>query len=201
MEGPTQDPEIVNLRVRQVKNLAATLILSQGVPMILAGDELGRTQQGNNNAYCQDNETSWLDWGMLDRNRDLLRFVKNLIALRKTHLLFKQREFIGQAAEGIPHIIWHGVRLSQPEWWHPHCLAVELQFNGHDSDLYFIFNAFSDQLLFELPKPLEGKRWCRLIDTSLSSPRDIAERDEEEPLSQAVTYQVAPYSFVGLIQK
>lgn len=201
VEGPTRDPEILNMRRRQVKNLAATLILSQGVPMILAGDELGRTQQGNNNAYCQDNEISWLDWGMMDRNKDLLRFVKNLIAFRKTHLLFRQREFIGHAAEGIPRIIWHGVQLYQPEWWHPNRLAVELQFNGHDSDLYFIFNAFSDQLLFELPKSSEGKRWCRLLDTSLSSPQDVAERDEEEPLSQAKTYRVAPHSLVGLIQK
>ena len=201
VEGPTQDPEIMNLRLRQVKNLAATLILSQGVPMILAGDELGRTQQGNNNAYCQDNEISWLDWGMLDRNKDLLRFVKHLIAVRKTHLLFRQREFIGHAAEGIPRIIWHGVRLYQPEWWHPHRLAVELQFDGHDSDLYFIFNAFSDQLLFELPKPLEGKHWCRLLDTFLASPHDIAEKDKEEPLDQGETYWVAPHSFVGLIQK
>ncbi len=90
VEGPTSDPETVNLRRRQVKNLAATLILSQGVPMILAGDELGRTQQGNNNAYCQDNEISWLDWGMKDQNQDLLRFIKNLISFRKSHVLFRQ---------------------------------------------------------------------------------------------------------------
>jgi glycogen operon protein len=201
VEGPAQDPEILNLRRRQVRNLVATLMLSQGVPMILAGDELGRTQRGNNNAYCQDNEISWVDWGMIESNQELLRFVKNLIAFRKTHLLFKQREFIGHAAEGIPRIIWHGVRLYQPEWWHPHTLAVELQFNGQDSDLYFIFNAFSDQLVFELPKPAAGKRWFRLLDTFLASPHDIAERDREESLDQGETYWAAPHSFVGLIQK
>ena len=202
VEGSTRDPEILDMRRRQVRNLAATLILSQGVPMILAGDELGQTQQGNNNAYCQDNEISWLDWGMMDRNKDFLRFIKNLIAFRKTHVLFKQREFIGQAEERIPRIIWHGVRLYQPDWsWHSRSLAVELQFNGQDSDLYFIFNAFSDQLLFELPKSLPGKCWCRLLDTFLVSPRDIAERDEEEPLGQGESYQVAPHSFVGFIQK
>jgi glycogen operon protein len=202
VDGPTHDPEIGNMRRRQVKNLAATLILSQGVPMILAGDELGRTQRGNNNAYCQDNEISWLDWEMMDRNKDLLRFIKNLIAFRKTHLLFRQREFIGQAEEQIPRIIWHGVRLYQPDWsWHSRSMAVELQFNGQDSDLYFIFNAFSDQLVFELPKYLPGKRWCRLLDTFLASPHDIAERDEEEPVDQGESYRVAPHSFVGLIQK
>jgi len=202
VEGPTTDLEVVNLRRRQVKNLAATLILSQGVPMILAGDELGRTQRGNNNAYCQDNDIGWMDWGMMDRNKDLLRFVKNLIAFRKSHLLFKQREFIGQAEERIPRIIWHGVRLYQPDWsWHSRSLAIELQFDGQDSNLYFIFNAFSDQLVFELPKPLPDKRWFRLLDTFLASPHDIAEEDEGEPLDQGENYWVAPHSVVGLIQK
>jgi glycogen operon protein len=201
VEGPTQDPEVLNLRHRQIKNLVATLMLSQGVPMILAGDELGRTQRGNNNAYCQDNEISWLDWGMMESSKELLRFVKNLIAFRKAHLLFKQREFIGHAAEGIPRIIWHGVKLYQPEWWRPHTLAVELRFNGQDSDLYFIFNAFSDQLVFELPQPAAGKRWFRLLDTFLASPHDIAERDKEESLAQGETYWAAPHSCVGLIQK
>jgi isoamylase len=202
VEGSTQDPEILKLRRRQAKNLAATLILSQGVPMILAGDELGRSQRGNNNAYCQDNEISWLDWGMLNHNADLLRFIKRLIAFRRSHLLFKQREFIGRAEEQIPRIIWHGVHLNQPDWsWHSQSLAVELRFNGQDSDLYFVFNAFSDQLLFELPKAVEGKRWCRLLDTNLSSPQDIAESDEEEPLGQQESYRVAPHSFVGFIQK
>ena len=202
VEGPTLDPEIANMRRRQAKNLAATLILSQGVPMILAGDELGRTQQGNNNAYCQDNEISWVDWGMMDRNKELLRYIKTLIAFRKTHLLFRQREFIGQTEERIPRIIWHGVRLYQPDWsWHSRSLAAELQFNGQDSDLYFIFNAFSDQLVFEIPKSLPGKHWFRLLDTFLASPHDIAERDEEEPLDQGEPYRVAPHSLVGLIQK
>ena len=201
-EGPTQDPEIMNMRHRQVRNLAATLILSQGVPMLLAGDELGRTQRGNNNAYCQDNETSWVDWGMLGSNKDLLRFMKNLIAFRKTHLLFQQREFIGQAEKHIPRIVWHGVNLNQPDWsWQSHSLAVELQFNGQGPDLYFVFNAFSDELSFELPKALPGKRWCRLLDTSLASPHDMAARGEEEALDQEEAYQVAPHSFIGLIQK
>jgi isoamylase len=202
VEGPTNEPEILNMRRRQMRNLAATLILSQGVPMILAGDEVGRTQEGNNNAYCQDNEISWLDWGLMDHNKDLLRFVRLLIAFRKSHILFKQREFIGRAEERIPRIIWHGVRLFQPDWsWHSRSLAVELQFNGEDSDLYFIFNAFSDQLVFELPKYPEGKRWYRLLDTFLTSPHDIAERNEEELLEQGETSQVAPRSLVGFIQK
>jgi glycogen operon protein len=200
-EGPTKDPEILKLRRRQVKNLAATLLLSQGVPMILAGDEAGRTQRGNNNAYCQDNEIGWLDWRLMDRNRELHRFVRNLIAFRKTHLLFKQREFIGHAAGGIPRLIWHGIRLYQPEWWRPHFLALELQFDGQDSDLYFSFNAFSEELEFDLPRPLPDKHWFRFIDTFLASPHDIADKDDEQPLGQEENYRVAPFSFVGLIQK
>jgi isoamylase len=202
VEGATTDQDILNMRRRQVKNLAATLILSQGVPMILGGDELGRTQRGNNNAYCQDNETSWLDWGLRDHSEDLLRFFRLLIAFRKSHLLFRQREFIGRDQEQIPRIIWHGVRLHQPDWsWHSRSLAVELQFNGQDSDLYFIFNAYSDQLVFDLPRASQGRHWCRLLDTFLASPHDIAGRNEEEPLDQQETYWAAPHTCVGLIQK
>lgn len=170
--------------------------------MILGGDELGRTQRGNNNAYCQDNEIGWFDWGLKDRSEDLLRFFRLLIAFRKSHLLFRQREFIGRDQEQVPRIIWHGVRLYQPDWsWHSRSLAVELQFNGQDSDLYFIFNAFSDQLIFELPKSSNGRRWCRVLDTLLASPHDIAGRGEEEPLDRQETYWAAPHTCVCLIQK
>ena len=202
VEGPTNDPHINAIRRQQIKNLAATLILSQGVPMILAGDEFGRTQKGNNNAYCQDNEISWLDWGARDRNAGLFRFFKMLIAFRKRHLLFKQREFIGQVEEHTPRINWHGTQAFQPDWsWHSRSIAVELQFNGQDADLYFIFNAFTDRLIFDLPKPSPGMQWYRFLDTSLASPNDIAETDEEKPLGASETYQAAARSVVGLIQK
>jgi isoamylase len=201
-EGPTSDTRIESLRRRQIKNMAATLLLSQGVPMILAGDEFGRSQQGNNNAYCQDNEVSWLDWGLADRNSGLLRFFKNLIAFRKNHLLFRQREFIGQEAGQVPRLVWHGVQLHQPDWsWHSRSIAVELQCDGLDSDLFFIFNAFTDQLTFQLPAPTQEKRWHRLLDTFLESPRDIAEPNDEKLLDVQNSYEVESYSLVGLVQR
>ena len=201
-EGPSSDPEIESLRRRQIKNMAATLLLSQGVPMILAGDEFARTQKGNNNAYCQDNELSWIDWNLMDRNADLFLFFKNLIAFRRSHLLFRQREFIGHGTRQVPRIIWHGVQCNQPDWsWHSRSIAVELQFDGQDSDLFFIFNAFSQRLSFQLPAPASSKRWYRFLDTSLLSPSDAPEPDGEAALSEQDAYQAGARSMVGLIQK
>jgi isoamylase len=201
-EGPTADSRIESLRRRQIKNLAATLLLSQGVPMILAGDEFGRSQQGNNNAYCQDNEVSWLNWSFADRHNGMLRFFKNLIAFRRKHFLFRQREFLGQEPEQVPRIAWHGVQLHQPDWsWHSRSIAVELQCDGMDSDLFFAFNAFTDRLTFQLPVPANEKRWHRLLDTFLDTPCDIAEPNGEKLLDVQDHYDVESHSLVGLIQR
>jgi len=201
VEGPSSDPAIVSLRQRQTKNLAATLLLSQGVPMILAGDEFGRTQRGNNNAYCQDNEISWLDWSSPLENKSLVRFFRSLIGFRRRHLLFKQREFFGQGSRQVPKLVWHGVKLNEPDWsWHSQSVAVELQFEGQDSDLFFVFNAFEADLNFELPHVLPGKRWHRFLDTSLDSPLDIAEEGREVLLPDQGSYRVTGRSLVGLIQ-
>lgn len=184
-----------------MKNLAATLLLSQGVPMILAGDELGRTQRGNNNAYCQDNEISWLDWSRLGENEGRVRFFRNLIGFRRRHLLFRQREFFGQGSRQVPKLVWHGVKLHQPDWsWHSQSIAVELQFEGQDSDLFFVFNAFEGDLMYDLPMVTPGKRWHRFLDTSLDSPLDIAEEGREVLLNDQGSYRVAERSLVGLIQ-
>ncbi len=201
VEGPSSDLTILKLRKQQVKNMAATLFLAQGVPMILAGDESGRTQQGNNNAYCQDNDISWLDWQSAAGKSDLLRFFKGLIAFRKNHILFRQRKFIGQGSE-IPRIFWHGVELNNPDWsWHSRSIAVELQFDGQDDDLCFIFNAFSDGLVFQLPFPAGGKQWHRMLDTSLDSPCDFADPREVEGMVVQDSYSVSPRSVVGLLLK
>ena len=201
-EGVTADPRVKRIRRRQMRNLAATLLLSQGVPMILAGDEFGRTQRGNNNAYCQDNELSWVDWEMAEGNSDLLRFMRLLIAFRRSHLLFRQREFIGQGTEQIPRILWHGIRLHEPDWsWHSQSIAVELLFDGQDTDLYLVFSAFSEPLTFQLPAPPAGKRWFRMMDTSLESPHDIVESCEQKPVDMQDFYIVGPQSVVGLVQR
>jgi glycogen operon protein len=202
VEGPASDPAILALRRRQMKNLTATLLLSQGVPMVLAGDEFGRTQRGNNNAYCQDNEISWVDWSSLEAENGQVRFLKNLIAFRRRHLLFRQREFFGQGSRTIPKLVWHGVRLRQPDWsWHSQSIALELQFEGEDADLYFVFNAFEGDLSYDLPPASPGKRWHRLLDTSLNSPLDIAEEGREALLNDQGSYRVAGRSLVGLIQR
>ena len=201
VEGPTSDPAVLAMRLRQMKNLAATLLLSQGVPMILAGDEFGRTQCGNNNAYCQDNEISWLDWSRLGENNGQVRFFRNLIGFRRRHLLFRQREFFGQGSRRLPKLVWHGVKLHQPDWsWHSQSIAVELQFEGEDSDLFFVFNAFEGDLRYDLPPVTPGKRWHRFVDTSLDSPLDIAEEGREVLLNDQGSYRVAERSLVGLIQ-
>ena len=202
VEGPTSDPEILALRQRQMKNLAGTLLLSQGVPMILAGDEFGRTQKGNNNAYCQDNEISWLDWSGPVENKGLVRFFKNLIGFRKRHLLFSQHEFLGQESRQVPKVVWHGVQLHQPDWsWHSQSIAVELQFEGMDSDLYLVFNAYENDLTFELPSGAPGKRWHRFLDTSLDSPLDVAEEGREALVSDQSSFRVAGRSLVVLLQR
>lgn len=200
-EGPSTDPSIQKLRKQQIKNMASTLLLAQGVPMILAGDEFGRTQKGNNNAYCQDNDVSWLDWTAAVENEDLLRFFKGLIAFRRNHALFRQREFIGQGLE-IPKIIWHGVELHKPDWsWHSSSIAVELQFDGLDNDLCFIFNAFSEPLTFQLPFPAAGKHWHRMLDTSLDTPGDFVDPRENEGMVVQDSYAVSARSVVGFLLK
>lgn len=202
VEGPTSDPAVTKLRLRQMKNIAATLLLSQGVPMILAGDELGRTQHGNNNAYCQDNEISWVDWSGEKENGGLVRFFRNLIAFRKAHLLFKQREFFGQGSRQIPKLVWHGVLNDQPDWsWHSQSIALELRFEGADSDLFLVFNAYEGDLNYQLPPVAAGKRWHRFLDTSLETPLDIADKSREVKLDDQDVYRVTARSFVGLMQK
>jgi glycogen operon protein len=144
---------------------------------------------------------SWLDWNAAGENEDLLRFFKGLIAFRRNHALFRQREFIGQGLE-IPKIIWHGVELHRPDWsWHSSSIAVELQFDGLDSDLYFIFNAFSEPLTFQLPFPAAGKQWHRMLDTSLDSPGDFADPRDGEGMVMQDSYAVSARSVVGFLLK
>ncbi|MCU0833338.1 MAG: glycogen debranching protein GlgX [Chromatiaceae bacterium] len=184
VEGPSDDPEIESLRLRQIKNFHALNLLAFGTPMILMGDELRRTQLGNNNAYCQDNELGWLDWTLLDRNRELHRFLRKLIALRLGRELaagehgLSLNELLHQAK-----IQWHGVRLGQPDWGEDsHSLACTLRSLSGRWLFHLIVNAYWEPLAFELPEPPSGRAagWCRLIDTARPSPHDIAEPDEAE---------------------
>jgi glycogen operon protein len=199
VEGPTDDPHILGLRQRQARNLMATMLLSQGVPMLLAGDEFLRTQGGNNNAWCQDNEVSWVDWSLAGRNAGFLRFVKEMIALRKRHSALRRRTF-PRSGE----VIWHGVEPNKPDFSGSTCtlaLALDGSRTGRapDRDFYMAFNAWRESLNFVIPPSPQSRPWRRVIDTALSSPLDIVSLDEGPPVAAWTAYPVAPFSTVVLI--
>jgi glycogen operon protein len=200
VEGPTNDPDILRLRRRQMKNMAAILLVSQGVPMILYGDEMGRTQNGNNNAFCQDNETSWVDWTLLETNRDLFRFFRLLIAFRKAHPILRRRTFF--APHAVPTITWHGMRQNQPDWsWASRSIGMHLVAGAEDADLYVIAHAGAEEQAFELPPLPATAGWFRVVDTGLASPHDVADAGEEVCLADQDRYAVQARSVVVLIRK
>jgi len=203
-EGPTADPAIEALRTRQVKNFFAVTLLALGTPMLLMGDEVRRTQRGNNNAYCQDNEMSWFDWTLLERHRGIHRFVGRLIAQRLAwdrgpdHDLLSLNQVLRQAR-----IEWHGVRLRQPDWADAsHSLAVTAQDLGGAWAAHLMLNAYWEPLTFEVPPPPQGAHglWRRWIDTALEPPQDIADWSEAPPAS-AATYTVQPRSIAALLAR
>ncbi len=196
-EGPTADPEVLRLRRRQVKNLAVLLLLSAGVPMILGGDELGRTQQGNNNAYCQDNEVSWVNWELERWRRELLRFFRLLIRFRKADPLLRLRN---GAERNHVRILWHGVKPGQPDWsWESRSLAMQVcGGEGEAGGFYLIANAYWEPLTFELPKLPGGKRWGRVIDTARESPWDILDVGAKALARVGAAYRVEERSVVVL---
>jgi glycogen operon protein len=203
-EGETGDPAVNALRRRQVRNFLVTLFVAQGTPMLLAGDELGRTQRGNNNAYCHDSELSWLDWGLLEQHADLFRFARLLIGFRRAHPALRRTDFFtGQGTTRSPRadVSWHGVKAGAPDFSH-HSRSLAMHLAGEhaptpDDDVYVAFNAWTDPLRFELPKPAPGTRWVRVIDTSLASPDDIAEPGHE-PAVATRSIAVAAHSAVVL---
>jgi glycogen operon protein len=177
-EGKTDDPAIEALRERQIKNFAAILMMSRGVPMFVAGDEIRRTQQGNNNAYCQNNEISWFDWRLTEQHRALLRFWKLLIASRPDFRAGRPgRFFRGETNErGLRDVAWHGTQLNNPDWnnRNARCLAYTLGgFDGR-SDVHAMLNMYWEPLDFEVPVVAQ-RRWYRLLDTGRPSPEDIVE--------------------------
>ena len=201
VEGPSDDPSVEALRNRQIKNFMAIQMLSAGTPMLLMGDEVRRTQQGNNNAYCQDNEISWFDWRLLDSHPDLLRFVRELNTFRQ------RRDVIGEAAlpsltqllDGA-RITWHGVALNRPDWGnHSRSIAFTMRTRRGRFLLHGIFNAYWEPLTFELPLVDGGSTqcWRRCIDTAEPPPHDI-QSWTEAPIVAAASYRTQPRSVVLL---
>lgn len=192
VEGPTEDPEIQDVRLRQMRNMLATLLLSRGTPMILAGDEFARTQHGNNNAYCQDNEISWIDWeGVDDERRALADFVQKLIAIRQALPMLRRGRFLtGEFDQelGVKDVSWltpAGDEMTPEHWEDPNgrCMGVLLDGRaqetgirriGSDSTLLLVLNAHDDVVQFRLPEAVGGTQWVRLIDTNRGESAEVA---------------------------
>jgi glycogen operon protein len=170
-EGDSDDPAVGERRRRQGRNFMAILFLSQGVPMIVAGDEVLRSQRGNNNAYCQDNELSWLDWRLVEANRDMLHFVRELAALRRRHPSLRRGQFLAGAD-----VAWHGERLHEPPWHDPGARLLAFTLAGLDEGeppLHIVLNMSEDARSVALPT-LPGRAWRVALDTALAPPCDIA---------------------------
>jgi len=211
-EGPSSKPAIASVRARQVKNFFATLLLSMGTPMILGGDEIRRSQKGNNNAYCQDNELSWYDWENLEREAELFRFVKELVSFRLRHPAFLRPEFFtGKDGDynALPDITWYDEKGGAPDWARvENRLAFRLDgskadtfADRDDNDFYVLFNAEPEACPFTLNPPAAGKRWFRAIDTGLEPPCDIVSPGSEVPVPSQEEFLVRGRSLVVLISK
>ncbi|MBD2464467.1 glycogen debranching protein GlgX [Oscillatoria sp. FACHB-1407] len=182
VEGETDDPEVLALRERQRRNFLATLMLSQGIPMLLGGDELGRTQKGNNNGYCQDSEISWFNWDLVQGNEDLVNFCRELVYFRRQHPVFRRRKwFQGQAIRGVPDINWYnpdGSEMTQEQWDIGYAKSIALFLNGNlipspgvqgqkisDDSFLLFFNAHWETIEFTIPEPFATDEWQMVIDT------------------------------------
>ncbi len=196
-EGETADAGIEALRKGRIKNFLLTLLISRGVPMLLGGDEFRRTQGGNNNAYCQDNETSWHDWGLLERHREISRFTRGMIAFRRAHPVLSREQFYTDAE-----IYWFGPGGGSPDWADPKgkrfaCLIHE----DEQRALCLMFNAGADAVDFDLPPAMPGVQWHLAVDTSGEAPRDLFDAGEEPPLEDPKTYRLSPRSSAILLSR
>jgi len=211
-EGKTDDPVIGVIRERQIKNFFTTLMVSLGTPMILGGDEFARTQNGNNNAYCQDNEISWYDWSLIEKNKSLYRFIKEIIAFRLRHHGFMRPEFYsgrGGSYNAIPDISWYDEKGPVPNW-DKIGSYLALRIDGSkaetladrdDNDFYIMFNPSLDIQPFAIAESRHKKEWFRLVDTGLLSPNDILSPGCEKQIPSQNTYPVKARSIVILISK
>lgn len=203
-EGECTNPKIEKTRIKTIKNFLVYLFLSQGVPMLLGGDEMRRTQNGNNNAYCQDNELSWVNWNLAEKNKGLVRFTSLLINLRKNHTVFSRIKFFSDFYEKgeIPEITWYDINAKVPEWNKMgRFLAFRLNGLEVDNDFYVATNMDLYDLTITLPTLPGNKKWYRVCDTSFESPDDILEINKEELLEEQRRYVLISGSSIILMSK
>ena len=211
-EGPTVNSAIEKIRVQQIKNFILTLLISQGAPMLLGGDEIRRTQNGNNNAYCQDNEISWYKWSDLEKNKDIFEFTRKVIKFRLSHPAFMRPEFFsGRDGQynAIPDITWFNEQGLPPDWSRgENYIALRLDgskadviADRDDNDFFIMFNASPCDITFHVCSAPRNKKWYRAVDTSYPSPVDILESGKEEYLKNQNVYVVPSKSVAVLISK
>jgi glycogen operon protein len=210
VEGPTADPAILTLRRRQMKNAVAMLMVSRGVPMLLMGDEMGRSQGGNNNAYCQDTAWNWLDWTLLEANADLYRFVKACIGFRHAHPVLRSRKHPTQqdeAGSGLADTSWHGTQAWRADWTPASRTLAFLLDGPHapgpagDESIYVAMNMYWEALEFELPALADGRAWHVFANTSAPSPDDVWPPDSEPRLADQRRFLVGGRSVVILVRR
>ncbi|GIW80041.1 MAG: glycogen debranching enzyme [Gemmatales bacterium] len=199
VEGETDDPAIRRLRIRRAKNFIATLLLSQGTPMLLAGDEFLRTQKGNNNTWCQDNELNWLDWHWTEEQAQFQRFVRLMIALRKQHPALRRRDFFHGGD-----VIWHGIKPFQADFSETSrtlAFALDGTKTGRepDCDFYIACNAETQAMAFRIPSSPTQRPWRRVVDTSLESPQDVLLPPQGPRIRDGMAYTLPPFSMLVLV--
>ncbi len=216
VEGDTDDPKVLALRARQQRNFLVTLLLSQGVPMLLHGDELGRSQQGNNNVYCQDNELSWMDWDLADWQKELMSFTKRVVAVRHVHPVFRRRRFFAGDAfpddETVADIVWFnpgGKHMQDTDWGGSKAMMVFLNGEGIpepgrrgepvvDDSFLIAFNAGDTALPFTIPDEVYGEGWVVVLDTHDDTAGSVSYFDDVPPLLPGLEFEVADRSVVVL---
>ncbi|MBF0207860.1 MAG: glycogen debranching enzyme [Oligoflexia bacterium] len=206
-EGESDNPELLRFRKKRIKNFATVLFFSHGIPLVLSGDEVGKSQRGDNFVAYQDNEISWFEWNLVEKNWDLLRFFKGLIAFRRRSRSLSRDDFFTgvQNARGVCDIEWHGCRLHSPGWNDPHCKVLSFTLGAEsnaadDFDIQLMINMDDKTLPFEISPRPQGRKWYRLIDTSIDAPYDYLEPDQVILIS-GERYLVNANSVVVLIAK
>ncbi|MEO1762044.1 MAG: glycogen debranching protein GlgX [Cyanobacteria bacterium J06629_18] len=208
VEGWTDNQFINDLRQQQMRNALAILMISQGIPMLLMGDEIGRSKQGNNNTYCHDNELNWLDWTLLEKNANLFKFVKNCIAFRKAHPILRQSQFLNQdtSCSGHPDITWHGIKAWNPDFSnHSRTIAFMLcgkkdgESKNKDNYIYIAMNMHWETHCFEIPNLHKSVQWHIFANTGVKFPEDIWEPGNEPLLDNQQEILVASRSLIILV--